>query len=59
MMFIKIKIIEKKFPKIDSENFMFIPIAIIIIFIYHFFELDDYLFDFVNNTIPKFWRNLF
>ena len=54
----KILFIEKRFPKIESENLMAIPFIIAIVFVYHFSNLDDILFYFVSETIPTFWRNL-
>jgi len=55
----KILFIEKRFPKIESENLMVLPFIIAIVFVYHFSNLDNILFYFVSETIPTFWRNLF
>ena len=54
----KIKFIEKRFPKIESENLMAMPFIIAIIIVYHFFNIDSILFHFVSETIPTFWKNL-
>jgi hypothetical protein len=57
-----IRIIEKRFPQIESENLMATPLIIAIILFYHFLNLDDTLFYFVSEItteiIPSFWRNL-